>query len=133
MFERSTRRCLALLFAVTAGLTLGACRPPTDPSAPLEGHLALCCKVADDDNVGFRGCREDPCRTGESVWLRGPVTCTPVSEACLGGRCCRLVVPADDNGETPDVDIGKQGDLVDETDTQMPQPEPAPIVPMPMG
>ena len=58
-------------------LALG-CRVGPGASAPVEGHLELCCKAAREDNVSFVGCRATSyCRAAESVWVRGPLACGP--------------------------------------------------------
>jgi TonB family protein len=76
-------------------LTLASCRT-TAPEQPVEGHLELCCKAADEDNISFVGCRTTGrCRTGESVWVRGPLTCSHEALArCEGGLCCTLDLEA---------------------------------------
>ena len=84
----------APICAVLLGLvSISACHTVA-PEAPLEGHREMCCKAAAADNVSFVGCRATAvCRATESVWVRGPLECTPVGvQGCEGGRCCSLVV-----------------------------------------
>ena len=112
--------CPALLVVAAAG-----CRgAPAD--APVDGHHELCCKAANPDNVSFVGCRATGyCRTGEEVWVRGPVSCTTAGpEHCAGGRCCKLVVEVPDLPETE-----AEGDA---SAPETPTPEPAPVVPVPL-
>ncbi|WP_146156129.1 hypothetical protein, partial [Enhygromyxa salina] len=80
---------------VLALLGLAGCRG-ANPELPVDGHRELCCKAANPDNVSFVGCRATTyCRTNESVWVRGPITCSPEGTPnCAGARCCKLDVEA---------------------------------------
>lgn len=82
------RVSLALLLALIG------CRGSTTEQ-PMAGELELCCKAAIDD-VSFVGCRATShCRGSESVWIRGPLTCTAdAPDQCEDGHCCTLDLDA---------------------------------------
>lgn len=127
---------MLLLAALCA---LAGCRV-TEPESVVEGHHELCCKAANPDNLGFVGCRaSSSCRTGERVWVRGPVTCAPPdAQRCAGGRCCEL-----DLGAVVqlglDAEVRSDGARVDAEPPEPipkldrePAPKPALIVPVPL-
>lgn len=84
------RWSLVALLMLAPTLGVGGCRGGA-AEQPMAGDLELCCKAAVDE-VSFVGCRPTGhCRTSESVWIRGPLTCTADEpEQCAGGRCCAL-------------------------------------------
>lgn len=99
----------------------------------MAGDLELCCKHAIDD-VTFVGCRATGiCRASESVWIRGPLTCTAdTPDECAGGRCCTLDLEAlatRGNVVTPDKLVV---DTPASTPSTEPTPDPAPISPIPL-
>lgn len=84
-----SRAPLALMLALTGCRGIAA-------EQPVSGDLELCCKAAGEDNISFVGCRATGfCRATESVWIRGPLTCTAESpDECAGARCCKLDLEA---------------------------------------
>ena len=100
----------------------------------MAGDLELCCKQAIDD-VSFVGCRPTSiCRASESVWIRGPLTCTAdTPDECAGGRCCTLDLEAlatRGSVVTPDKLVV---DTAPEPEPALaPPPEPAAISPIPL-
>lgn len=80
--------------SLVLALALLGCRGSASEQ-PMAGDLELCCKAAIDD-VSFVGCRATGvCRTSESVWIRGPLTCSAdTPDQCEGGRCCTLDLEA---------------------------------------
>jgi TonB family protein len=85
------RSRIQLPLALALALALGGCRGG-ETELPVAGELELCCKAAGQDNVSFSGCRVTSfCRANESVWVRGPLSCSATtSDQCAGGRCCEL-------------------------------------------
>jgi TonB family protein len=127
-------RHLRVLFVATSCMLAG-CRV-SGPERVVAGHRELCCKSANPDNLGFVGCRASrSCRTGERVWLRGPVTCEPPDpQRCAGGRCCQLDLEALALLE-PDVAEVVEGPHVEvpvEAAADPAVPAPALIVPVPL-
>jgi hypothetical protein len=119
-------RALLLLALVLVG-----CRGSASEQ-PMAGDLELCCKAANADNVSFVGCRPTAhCRASESVWIRGPLTCTAdTPDQCAGARCCKLDLEALAlrGGEAAPEPVEPPRDPTLEP---TPVPEPAPITPVP--
>jgi hypothetical protein len=113
--------------ALLAALVLAACHVEDAPERPIDDHVALCCKAAEDTPLSFTGCRpSNHCRASETVWLRGPVHCDPLEASrCAGGRCCSLAITPASPPETDEM-IGQPIEAPAYT------PEPAPIVPNPL-
>lgn len=123
-----------LLAALT--LALIGCRGDATEQ-PMAGDLELCCKVANDDNVSFVGCRTTGyCRASESVWIRGPLTCTAdTPDQCAGGRCCALDLEAlADRGVTtkPAPPSSVAVEPVEREPPPDPDSDPASITPTPL-
>ncbi|MFO7564999.1 MAG: energy transducer TonB [Enhygromyxa sp.] len=107
------RAPLLLALALAIVPALGGCRGHA-AELPVAGELELCCKAALDD-LNFVGCRPaGPCRASESVWIRGPLSCTADDpEQCAGARCCKL-----------DVDpLASPGPVLPSTSTQQQEQE----------
>jgi hypothetical protein len=113
------------------GLMIGGCRGAS-PELPVEGHRELCCKAANPDGVSFEGCRATSyCRASESVWVRGPVSCTPVGEqGCAGERCCKLAVEPEPEPE-PEA-VVEPAPAGEASEDRAPAPAPAPIEIVPL-
>lgn len=113
-------------------LVLAACRGAA-PELPVEGHHELCCKTASPDNVSFVGCRAARhCRAGESVWVRGPVRCTPAGvKGCASERCCTLAVHPLGAAGSPEPD-SPEPDSPEPASPEPSAPEPAPIEIVPL-
>lgn len=115
--------------ALALVLVLSSCRGAV-PEQPMAGDLELCCKDAVDE-VSFVGCRPTGrCRTSESVWIRGPLSCTAdAPEQCAGGRCCQLDLDALASlGPLPPIGPGSSMDAQAPADS----PRPASITPVPL-
>lgn len=117
--------------SLVLALALVGCRGSASEQ-PMAGDLELCCKAAIDD-VSFVGCRATGvCRTSESVWIRGPLTCSAdTADQCEGGRCCTLDLDA----------LATRGSVVpsikpvadDEVEpSPTPVPDPSTIAPVPL-
>lgn len=127
-FVPSPGRWIVLLVMLSFG-----CR--TDVVEPTAGHLELCCKAANEDNLSFVGCRASSvCRARETIWLRGPVSCSAPTDECAGGRCCRLDLEAVNTlGLAVDDVTGPveaEPEPAPEPERRV-APEPAPIIPVP--
>lgn len=119
-----------LLLALAVAGAMAGCRGAT-AEQPMAGDLELCCKAASDD-VSFVGCRPTGhCRASESVWIRGPLTCSAdTPDQCAGGRCCTLDVEAlAARGAPP---LPATTPEPEPTTTPEPPPEPAAITPVPL-
>jgi hypothetical protein len=113
-------------------LALLGCRASAAAEQPMAGDLELCCKDAIDD-VTFVGCRPTGyCRASESVWIRGPLTCTAdTPDYCEGARCCTLDLEAlaTRSGGAPEPREDHEPPADPEPE---PPPEPAAITPVPL-
>jgi hypothetical protein len=103
-----------------------------DSEQPMAGDLELCCKAANADNVTFVGCRPTThCRASESVWIRGPLTCTAdTPDQCAGARCCKLDLEA--LALRAGEPLPEPEPAQDVEAEPAPAPEPAPITPVPL-
>ncbi len=115
-------------------LALGGCRGGA-AEQPMAGDLELCCKAANDDDVSFIGCRATGyCRASESVWIRGPLTCTAdTPDECAGGRCCKLDLDAlADRSGTPSPETPPTLPFPEAAQTVDSPPSPVDITPVPL-
>src|SRR5690606_29490216 len=79
----------------------------------------------------FVGCRPTGhCRASESVWIRGPLTCTAdPPDQCGGGRCCKLDLDALATRGQP---AAPEPGLDTSPAPVEPTPDPASITPVPL-
>ena len=75
-------------------LASSGCHSKTPPDQPIASAPEMCCQRGSFETHQFGGCIEGPklrpCPGKYPLWIRGTVSCGPVSEQCLGGRCCEF-------------------------------------------